>query len=240
MTIRTPNNSYYVSGASGGQNHTLPFGADRFEDDDLFVYVWNTSTEAWDKKTVTTHYTVSSTQVSFTSGNIPSTRVIVLRKTDVDEDFPKADFVAGASIKAQDLDNNQMQALRGIKELRDQKLSAVPSIAEDGTPSNPKMYANLDMNGYKVINQPAGYITSTDILDGTIATADVADSAITAAKLASDSVTTAKIASDAVNGSKIADNSINSEHYVDGSIDTAHIADQAVTQPKIANNYCYK
>ena len=191
MTIRTPNNSYYVSGASGGQNHTLPFGADRFEDDDLFVYVWNTSTEAWDKKTVTTHYTVSSTQVSFTSGNIPSTRVIVLRKTDVDEDFPKADFVAGAAIKAQDLDNNQMQALRGIKELRDQKLSAVPSIAEDGTPSNPKMYANLDMNGYKVINQPAGYITSTDILDGTIATADVADSAITAAKIA-DSVTTAK------------------------------------------------
>ena len=236
MTIRTPNNSYYVSGASGGQNHTLPFGADRFEDDDLFVYVWNTSTEAWDKKTVTTHYTVSSTQVSFTSSHIPSTRVIVLRKTDVDEDFPKADFVAGASIKAQDLDNNQMQALRGIKELRDQKLSAVPSIAEDGTPSNPKMYANLDMNGYKVVNQPAGYITSTDILDGTIATADVADSAITAAKLASDSVTTAKIAADAVNGSKIADNSINSEHYVDGSIDTAHIADAQITTDKIAND----
>ena len=236
MTIRTPNNSYYVSGASGGQNHTLPFGADRFEDDDLFVYVWNTSTEAWDKKTVTTHYTVSSTQVSFTSGNIPSTRVIVLRKTDVDEDFPKADFVAGASIKAQDLDNNQMQALRGIKELRDQKLSAVPSIAEDGTPSNPKMYANLDMNGYKVVNQPAGYITSTDILDGTIATADVADSAITAAKLASDSVTTAKIASDAVNGTKIADDSINSEHYVDGSIDTAHIADAQITSAKIADD----
>ena len=236
MTIRTPNNSYYVSGASGGQNHTLPFGADRFEDDDLFVYVWNTSTEAWDKKTVTTHYTVSSTQVSFTSSHIPSTRVIVLRKTDVDEDFPKADFVAGASIKAQDLDNNQMQALRGIKELRDQKLSAVPSIAEDGTPSNPKMHANLDMNGYKVINQPAGHVTSTDILDGTIATADVADSAITAAKLASDSVTTAKIASDAVNGTKIADDSINSEHYVDGSIDTAHIADAQVTTAKIAND----
>ena len=236
MTIRTPNDSYYVSGASGGQNHTLPFGADRFEDDDLFVYVWNTSTEAWDKKTVTTHYTVSSTQVSFTSGNIPSTRVIVLRKTDVDEDFPKADFVAGASIKAQDLDNNQMQALRGIKELRDQKLSAVPSIAEDGTPSNPKMHANLDMNGYKVINQPAGHVTSTDILDGTIATADLADSAITAAKLASDSVTTAKIASDAVNGTKIADDSINSEHYVDGSIDTAHIADAQITTAKIAND----
>ena len=234
MTIRTPNNSYYVSGASGGQNHTLPFGADRFEDDDLFVYVWNTSTEAWDKKTVTTHYTVSSTQVSFTSSHIPSTRVIVLRKTDVDEDFPKADFVAGASIKAQDLDNNQLQALRGIKELRDQKLSAFPSIAEDGTPSNPKMYANLDMNGYKVVNQPAGYITSTDILDGTIATADVADSAITAAKLASDSVTTAKIASDAVNGSKIADDSIDSEHYVDGSIDTAHIANAQVTLAKMA------
>ena len=236
MTIRTPNNSYYVSGASGGQNHTLPFGADRFEDDDLFVYVWNAGTEAWDKKTVTTHYTVSSTQVSFTSSHIPSTRVIVLRKTDVDEDHPKSDFVAGASIKAQDLDNNQIQALRGIKELRDQKLSAVPSIAEDGTPSNPKMYVNLDMNGYKVINQPAGYITSTDIFDGTIVTADLANSSVTDNKLASDAVTTTKIAADAVNGTKIADNSINSEHYVDGSIDTAHIADVQVTTAKIADD----
>ena len=63
MTIRTPNNSYYVSGASGGQNHTLPFGADRFEDDDLFVYVWNTSTEAWDKKTVTTISYLSRLQI---------------------------------------------------------------------------------------------------------------------------------------------------------------------------------
>ena len=127
------------------------------------MYVWNTSTEAWDKKTVTTHYTVSSTQVSFTSGNIPSTRVIVLRKTDVDEDFPKADFVAGAAIKAQDLDNNQIKHCVVSKNCVTKAVSGT-IYAEDGTPSNPKMYANLDMNGYKVVNQPAGYITSMTFL----------------------------------------------------------------------------
>ena len=185
MTIRQPSDSFVLSAGNGTQTaFSFPFAADRFEDDDVFVYVWNGSSEQWDKKTVSTHYALGTNTVTFTSGNVPtspptgiSANVLILRKTDIDEDFPRVDFQPGSSIRAQDLDANQLQALRGLKELRDQKLSSSASIAEDGTPSNPKMFANLDMNGFKVVGQPTGYVTSTDILDGTIVNADISGSA---------------------------------------------------------------
>lgn len=185
MTIRQPNNSYAILAGNGTQTaFTFPFATDRFEDDDVFVYVWNGSSEQWDKKSVSTHYSLGTNTVTFTSGNVPTSpptgisgNVLILRKTDIDEDFPRVDFQPGSSIRAQDLDANQLQALRGLKELRDQKLSNSASIAEDGTPSNPKLFANLDMNGFRVVGQPAGYVTSTDILDGTIVNADISGSA---------------------------------------------------------------
>ena len=159
MTIRQPNNSYVILAGNGTQTaFSFPFASDRFEDDDVFVYVWNGTSEQWDKKTVTTHYTLGSNTVTFsTAPSAPPTgvtgNVLVIRKTDVDEDFPQADFQPGSSIRAQDLDNNQLQALRGIKELRDEKLSRFAEVDEStGTASNPKMYANLDMTGRNIEN----------------------------------------------------------------------------------------
>ena len=159
MTIRQPNNSYVILAGNGTQTaFSFPFASDRFEDDDVFVYVWNGTSEQWDKKTVTTHYTLGSNTVTFgTAPSSPPTgvtgNVLVIRKTDVDEDFPRADFQPGSSIRAQDLDNNQLQALRGIKELRDEKLSRFAEVDEStGTASNPKMYANLDMTGRNIEN----------------------------------------------------------------------------------------
>ena len=157
MTIRQPNNSYVILAGNGTQTaFSFPFASDRFEDDDVFVYVWNGTSEQWDKKTVTTHYTLGSNTVTFgTAPSSPPTgvtgNVLVIRKTDVDEDFPRADFQPGSSIRAQDLDNNQLQALRGLKELRDEKLSRFAEVDEStGTASNPKMYANLDMTGRNI------------------------------------------------------------------------------------------
>ena len=159
MTIRQPNNSYVILAGNGTQTaFSFPFASDRFEDDDVFVYVWNGTSEQWDKKTVTTHYTLGSNTVTFgTAPSAPPTgvtgNVLVIRKTDVDEDFPRADFQPGSSIRAQDLDNNQLQALRGLKELRDEKLSRFAEVDEsNGTVSNPKMYANLDMTGRNIEN----------------------------------------------------------------------------------------
>ena len=159
MTIHTPNNSYAIFNGDGTQTaFSFPFANDRFEDDDVFVYLWNGTSEVWDKKTVTTDYTLGSNTVTF--GSAPSAppagvtgNILIVRKTDVDEDFPKADFQPGSSIRAQDLDNNQLQALRALKELRDGKLSRFAQVNEtDGTVSNPKMYANLDMTGRRIEN----------------------------------------------------------------------------------------
>lgn len=159
MTIRTPVNSYSLAAGNGSQN-TFAFPFSQFEDDDLFVLVWNDSTEQWDKKTVTTHYTINASTVVFTPGNEPSTppagvtgNVLIVRKTDIDEDFPRALFAAGSAIKSTDLNNNQTQALRAVKELRDTYLSAYAQFDEStGTASNPKMYANLDMTGRRIYN----------------------------------------------------------------------------------------
>jgi len=159
MTIRTPVNSYSLSAGNGSQT-TFAFPFSQFETDDLFVYVWNSTTEQWDKKTSGTHYNINASTVVFTAGNVPSApptgvtgNVLVLRKTDVDEDYPQALFSAGSAIKSGDLNNNQKQALRAIKELRDTYLSAYAQIDEStGTTTNPKMYANLDMTGRRIYN----------------------------------------------------------------------------------------
>ena len=68
MTIRQPSDSYVLSAGNGTQTtFSFPFAADRFEDDDVFVYVWNGSSEQWDKKTVSTHYSLGTNLVTFTS-----------------------------------------------------------------------------------------------------------------------------------------------------------------------------
>jgi len=159
MTIRTPNNSYVLTSGNGSQA-TFAFPFSQFEDDDLFVYVWNPSTEVWDKKTSGTHYNINASTVVFTGGNIPATpsagvtgNILVFRKTDIDENFPQSTFSSGSSIKANDLNNNQKQALRAIKEVRDTYLSAYAKVDEtDGSVTSPKMYANLDMTGRRVVN----------------------------------------------------------------------------------------
>jgi len=159
MTIRTPVNSYVLTSGDGSQT-TFAFPFSQFETDDLFVLVWNNSTEQWDVKTSGTHYNVSASTIVFTAGNIPGNppsgvtgNILVIRKTDIDEDFPKATFASGSSIKANDLNNNQKQALRSIKELRDTYLSAYSKIDEStGVATNPKMYANLDMTGRRIYN----------------------------------------------------------------------------------------
>lgn len=159
MTIRTPVNSYSLSAGNGSQT-TFAFPFSQFESDDLFVFVWNGSTEQWDKKTSGTHYNINASTVVFTAGNAPASppagvtgNVLIVRKTDIDEDYPQALFSAGSAIKAGDLNNNQKQALRAIKELRDTYLSAFAQIDEStGTPSNPKMQANLNMTGRRIYN----------------------------------------------------------------------------------------
>ncbi len=146
MTIEIHQPTYELKDGTGSAaqfTFAFPLYDATNETDDVFVYVWNTSTLVWDQKTLGTHYTISGTTVTFTSGNIPasgSKNIIISRTTDIK--FPKADYVAGSAVKAEDLDNNQTQALYAIQELRDSKVSN----------RNAKILGNLDMDSNKIIN----------------------------------------------------------------------------------------
>jgi len=90
------------------------------------------------------------------------------------------------------------------------------------------------------------FITSNEIVDGTIVADDLASDSVTTIKIVDANITTTKIANlnvirdkianDAIDATKIADDSLNSEHYVDGSIDTQHIAADQITNALIADS----
>ena len=66
MTIENPALTQTYSRVNGGGT-TFTTGAAAFEDDDVFVYIFNNSTGVYDVKAVTTDYTISGTTVTFNS-----------------------------------------------------------------------------------------------------------------------------------------------------------------------------
>jgi len=72
-------------------------------------------------KTITTHYTVASDRnsITFTAGNEPSSIVVVSRVTPATSATRLVDFVNGATLKAEDLDNIVLQVLYVTQEVSD-------------------------------------------------------------------------------------------------------------------------
>ena len=119
-----------------------------YEADDVFVYIWNASTQVYDKKTITTHYTIDTTtkRITFTSGNHPVTgtgNIVITRATDA---VQKHTFQVGSSLKAEDLNNSFNQTFYKLQELENTTLD---NGLKD---TSPKLYGNLDANSNKVLN----------------------------------------------------------------------------------------
>ena len=110
-----------------------------FEEDDVFVYVWNATTSQWDKKELTTDYTQSGSNITFVTAPPSGTKnVMICRKTDIVD--PKHDYQPGSSIRAQDLDNNQRQVIQKLQELEHGTLTNV----------NPTLQGNLELNNFNI------------------------------------------------------------------------------------------
>jgi len=124
----------------------------------------------WDGalKTESTHYNVSGTNIVFTSGNTPGNNVVIHIYRETDVDTSKATFAPGSSIRATDLNNNELQLLYHAQE--------------------------QNFNSIQTADIKDGAVTSAKILDGTIATADIADDAITAAKIGTNAITADNLA----------------------------------------------
>ena len=107
-------NSY--TGSDVDANNELDFTFPSYTTSEVKVEVDNVV------KTLTTHYTVenynatSGGKVRFTTGNIPTgtTPVRIFRQTDVDS--PKAEFQAGSSLKAGELNDNFKQLRHALQE----------------------------------------------------------------------------------------------------------------------------
>tara|TARA_R100000655_G_scaffold43878_2_gene80455 strand:- start:6799 stop:8766 length:1968 start_codon:yes stop_codon:yes gene_type:complete len=240
MAIETPSAAFITPSINSTVTYTYPFNNSKFEDDDVFVYLYNTTTGDYDVQTVTDDYAISGNTITFTSA--PTTQVLILRRTDFNA-LKIPNFTPGSSIRGQDLDSNFTQLLRVNQEFRDLKVDKF----------FPEVRADLDMNSQRIseladatadtdaVNRgqlskvitddlvAGDCITLTDAAGGSNSgdqvTVAVTDASITSAKLASDVIATSNISDNAVTSAKIADNAVT----------TAKIADNGVTADKLAH-----
>ena len=149
-------------------------------------------------------YTINNTNIVFNSAPGTGVAIHIYRTTNVDT--AQAQYAAGSSIRAADLNNNQTQLLYSAQEAGGQ------------------LIRQTDLKD--------SIINSAKIADGSVATGDLADGLITTVKIAADAVTSAKIADQAVTSSEIADGTIVTGDLANNCISTAKIIDNQVTTCK--------
>ena len=166
----------------------INFTITTFSSDEILVYVDGV------KKTAGVDYNINPYNSNGQStvdwiGTAPTSPSIVrvVRQTDVLNNGNtavegKATFVAGSSVKAEDLNNNTKQVLRSLQEHNDQLIQS------------------YDL-------EPGVVITST-IADGAVTTVKLANDAVTQDKLANDSVGTPELIDGSVTSGKILDGTI--------------------------------
>ena len=195
-------------------------------------------------KTITTHYTISGSTLTFTSGNTPANGTAVKFQRDTDISAKKVDFQDGSVLTEADLDSNSDQILFGLQEFvdivtndlvkRDGSLTFTGSIVFEGSsddanettisvtnPTADRTITFPDVTGTVVTTGDTGSVTSTMIADGTIVNDDINASAnISGSKLLNDSVGLTKLGS----GALPTDITIASANIVNGTIVNEDIA----------------
>ena len=199
-------------------------------------------------KTLGTHYTISGSSVTFTSGNIPASGTANIKfQRDTDISVKKVDFADGSVLTETDLDNNSDQILFAQQEITtklggieegataDQTDAEIRTAVEAATDSN--VFTDADHSKLKGIEASA--------------TADQTDAEIrTAVENASDSNVFTDADHSKLNGieagatadqtvseikSLIAGSPLDASHLAANSVNTSEIADDAVTNAKLAD-----
>jgi len=195
-------------------------------------------------KTLGTHYTISGSTLTFTSGNIPANGVAIKFQRDTDISAKKVDFADGSVLTETDLDNNSDQILFAQQEIndivtndlfkRDGSQTLTGSIVFEGSsddanettisvtnPTADRTITFPDVTGTVVTTGDTGSVTSTMITNNTIVDADINSSAdINGSKLLNDSVGLTKLGG----GALPTDITIASANIVNGTIINEDIA----------------
>ena len=224
--------THTVSGHTSGNNVDINFTFDYLDEDDVKVFKTDTSGTALVLGTNWQFQNKKRVRILNGTANVGTIAnndvFIIQRRTNVDAAY--INYAPGSAVRAEDLNNNQKQALYSAQEREERSVNST-----GGT-----VTGNVNIEAASIIFEGA----TSNNFETTVTAADpTADRTITIPNTTGTLVTTGDtntvtgtmIAADAINGDRIADDSINSEHYVDGSIDTAHIADSQVTTAKIAD-----
>ena len=198
-------------------------------------------------KTLDTHYTISGSTVTFTSGNTPANGAAVKFQRDTDISAKKVDFQDGIVLTETDLDNNSDQILFAQQEITD-KLSGIEEGATgDQTDAEIKTAYENNANTNAFTDALLSKLNGIE----TGATGDQTNAEIRAAvEAASDSNVFTDADHTKLNGieagatadqtvteikSLIAGSPLDASHLAANSVDTSEIADDAVTNAKIAD-----
>jgi hypothetical protein len=136
MTIETPT-AAYVRYNGNGSNTQFTFSFTKFEDDDVVVYLFNSSTGNFD---LNSSYSISGSTITFNTAPPTGTgNILIFRRTDFNAS-KVPNFNPGSSIRGEDLDKNFLQSLRVDQEFRDLKVDKFA----------PEVWADLDVNNNKI------------------------------------------------------------------------------------------
>ena len=182
-------------------------------------------------KTLGTHYTISGSTVTFTSGNVPANGAAIKFQRDTSISTKAVDFQDGSVLTEQDLDNNTNQVLFAQQEITDKLGGIEEGATADQTISEIKgLIAGSPLDASHLA---ANSVDSSELVDGSVDTSHLADDAVTAAKIANSAVTSDAINSSAVGTFAIGDNAVLTAKIANSQVTEAKLADPAVSTNKI-------
>ena len=209
-------------------------------------------------KTINTHYTISGSTVTFTSGNTPANGATVKFQRDTNISAKKVDFSDGSVLTEADLDTNSDQVIFAQQEITD-KLSGIEEGATaDQTNAEIKTAyeANSDTNAFTdallsklnaIETGATGDQTNAEIRAAVEAASDsnvFTDNdhsklnGIETGATADQSISEIKslIAGSPLDASHLAANSVDSSELVDGSVDHSHLSNDCVDGDNIQDD----
>ena len=237
---------YTVVGGSLGP-YTYPF--DHIDDGDIAVSVNGTL------QTVTTHYTLDSTnkRVTFTSGSVSTGDSIVIYRNTTEDPITNT-FVAGSTIRSNELNDNFNQLLYIAQESDNQALSTLGGtmqgtleMGEDQVikfegatadayettltvvdPTADRTITFPNVTGTVVTTGDTATVTATMMALNSVDTSELVDGAVTDAKIAANTITAGSIAANAVTASELADNAVDRDAIVNDAVNGTKIADDSI------------
>ena len=199
-------------------------------------------------KTLGTHYNISGSSVTFTSGNIPPSGTGNIKFTrDTNISAKKVDFADGSVLTETDLDNNSDQILFAQQEITDKLNGIEEGATADQTDAEIKTAYenNADTNAFtdallsKLNGIEAGATgdqTNAEIRAAVEAASDsnvFTDADHTKLNNIEDNATADQTVSEIKN--LIAGSPLDASHLAANSVDTSELVDDSVTNAKIAD-----